>query len=75
MGVKTLYVTISSNTKSENKILFELTNNLGVTLSPEFEKLSENEFKLKLSKIPNGLYYLSVTRGENKKVVKIIVNH
>ncbi|MGB4968941.1 MAG: PKD domain-containing protein [Saprospiraceae bacterium] len=70
-----LYVTISSNTKSENKILFELTNNLGVTLSPEFEKLSENEFKLKLSKIPNGLYYLSVKRGDNKETFKIIVNH
>ncbi|MBK9221910.1 MAG: T9SS type A sorting domain-containing protein [Saprospiraceae bacterium] len=44
-------------------------------LQPEYEKISENEFKLKLSKIPNGLYYLSVKRGDNKETFKIIVNH
>lgn len=70
-----LFINTSGYNKSENKTFFELTNNLGESIIPESQKINENEFKLKLSKLINGVYYLSVTRGENKKVVKIIVNH
>lgn len=70
-----LFVNIYGQSKSGNNTIFELTNNLGESSIPESEKINENEFKLKLSKLINGIYYLSVNRGENKKVVKIIVNH
>ncbi|MEI2695690.1 MAG: T9SS type A sorting domain-containing protein [Saprospiraceae bacterium] len=70
-----LFVNIYGHSKSGNNTILELTNNLGESTIPESEKINENELKLKLSKLTNGVYYLSVTRGENKKVVKIIVNH
>lgn len=70
-----LFVNIYGHSKSEINTIFELTNNLGESAIPESEKINVNEFKLKLSNLLNGIYYLSVTQGENKKVVKIIVNH
>jgi aspartate carbamoyltransferase regulatory subunit len=75
IDVKDLIVTNEKllQTKNINNIPVKLLDKLGQIVSKG--KLNNGEFRLNLSNIRNGIYFLHISEGEDLVIKTIIVQH